>query len=188
MLQDYNIKRTESHTSKLFAVVEFILVLLIIQGVLLLFSQDLPESEAVQFRILANSNTAEDQQVKRDIQQQVEPLIQKALGSAASERQLTANLQALEPEIARIAQEQAKGLPIQFGRQQALIPPKRIGFMIQRQGVYDAYVLTIGSGRGDNWWCSLFPNVCFPEEEETKQQEEEPVKFFVWEWITSWFA
>ena len=56
-------------------------------------------------------------------------------------------------------------------RTEALFPPKRSGFIIHPQAEYDAYILTIGSGRGDNWWCSLFPKVCFPEEKESERMK-----------------
>ncbi|MBO1912594.1 stage II sporulation protein R, partial [Microvirga sp. 3-52] len=66
---------------------------------------------------------------------------------------------------------------------------KRSGFVIHPQSEYDAYLLTIGSGRGDNWWCALFPKICFVDEAEKKEKkEEEKVTFFVWEWITGLFA
>jgi len=51
--------------------------------------------------------------------------------------------------------------------------------------------VTIGSGRGDNWWCALFPKVCFPEEQQAEVEvevEDEEVTFFVWEWIKGLFS
>ncbi|WP_153730357.1 stage II sporulation protein R [Sporosarcina obsidiansis] len=189
MLQDYPIAQQPTKTSKLVAFIEFVLVLLAIQGVLLLFSQEAPASEATQFRILANSNANVDQQVKREIQEKVAPLLERAINESTSQQQLDDKLQLLEPTIIQLAREQAKGKPVTFERRSALIPPKRVGFAIQKQDVYDAYILKIGKGQGDNWWCALFPNVCFPEEEASVvETEEEPVKFFIWEWIKSWFA
>ena len=28
-------------------------------------------------------------------------------------------------------------------------------------GVYDALILELGSGEGDNWWCVVYPPLCF---------------------------
>lgn len=186
MLQDYNIERQTEKPSKLVAFIEFILVLFIIQGVLLLFSQETPE-DALQFRILANSNTSGDQHVKQQVQQEISPILDRAINESANEQQIKEALQLAEPAILRAAEKQSEGQAVTLTHGAALIPAKRIGFAIQPQNVYDAYVLKIGEGKGDNWWCSLFPNVCFPEET-AEETEEEPVKFFVWEWIKSIFA
>ncbi|MDV6379172.1 stage II sporulation protein R [Sporosarcina sp. GW1-11] len=188
MLQDYPITQQPTKTSKLVAFIEFTLVLFAIQGVLLLFSQEVPTSEATQFRILANSNTVADQQVKQQVQETIAPLLEQAISHSATTQQMNDKLQLLEPKIIELATQQTSGLPVTFEYGAALIPPKRFGFAIQQQGVYDAYVLKIGKGKGDNWWCALFPNVCFPEEATVVETEEEPVTFFIWEWIKSWFS
>ncbi|ARF17968.1 stage II sporulation protein R [Sporosarcina sp. P3] len=188
MLQDYPINQQPTQTSKLLAFIEFVLILLTIQAVLLVFGQQATTGEATQFRILANSNTVADQQVKRDVQEKIAPLLEQAINQSTSTQQITDKLQGLEPAILEIAKSQANGARVTLEHSAAVIPPKRVGFFIQPQDVYDAYVVKIGAGRGDNWWCSLFPNVCFPEEATvTETEEEEPVTFFIWEWIKSLF-
>ena len=92
---------------------------------------------------------------------------------------------ALENTILEIASSMANGRDVTFERVEALFPPKRSGLFIHPQAMYDAYILTIGSGRGDNWWCALFPKVCFPDKEE---KSEEKVTFFIWEWIKGIFS
>lgn len=187
MLQDYPINQQPTKTSKLLATIEFLLILLAIQAVLLVFGQQTDASDATQFRILANSNTAADQQVKRDVQQKIAPLLAEAINESANPQQIAQRLRTIEPALLAIAQAQAKDAHVTIEHGAALIPPKRIGFFIQSQDVRDAYVVKIGAGKGDNWWCSLFPNVCFPEESTMAETEEEPVKFFIWEWIKSLF-
>ena len=184
MLQDYEIKRTGQKTDKLMPIIEFALILIILQSAIALFAGGQTE-EAIQFRLLAHSNTTADQLVKTEIQQQIAPLIEHAFNSSNSNDELESRLIALEPQIIEIASSIEKTQPITLERKDALIPPKRSGFAIQPQAAYDAYILTIGSGRGDNWWCSLFPNICFPEK---KEKEEEKVTFFVWEWIKGLFS
>ena len=187
MLQDYPINQQPTQTSKLVAFIEFVLILLTIQAVLLVFGQQTNAGEATQFRILANSNTVADQQVKQNVQEKIAPLLEKAISQSMNTQQINANLQVLEPKILKIAKTQVNGAHVTLEHSAAMIPPKRVGFFIQPQGVYDAYVVKIGAGRGDNWWCSLFPNVCFPEEATVAETEEEPVTFFIWEWIKSLF-
>ncbi|PID02411.1 stage II sporulation protein R [Sporosarcina sp. P2] len=188
MLQDYPINQQPNQTSKLLAFIEFVLILLTIQAVLLVFGQQAATSEATQFRILANSNTVADQQVKRDVQEKIAPLLEQAINQSTNVQQINDKLQMLEPTLLAIAKAEVNGAHVTLEHSTAVIPPKRVGYFIQPQDVYDAYVVKIGAGRGDNWWCSLFPNVCFPEEATvTETEEQEPVTFFVWEWIKSLF-
>lgn len=194
MLQDYEINnytfKSTRRTGKLMLIVEFILVLFLIQSALLVFTGKAEQEESFRFRILANSNTPEDQQLKLTIQQEIEPLIHNAISQSASKTEIVDNLEAIEESIIHIAKTMSGGQEVTLERKAALFPPKRSGLFITPQAPYDAYILTIGSGRGDNWWCSLFPRVCFPDKEvETvKEVEEEKVTFFVWEWIKSWFS
>lgn len=187
MLPDYEIKRTGRKTEKLMPFIEFALILIILQSAIALFTGAQTES-AIQFRLLAHSNTATDQLVKQEIQEAIAPLIENAITISNSADEIGENLGVIEPEIIDIASSIAKDQTITLERKVALIPPKRSGLVIQPQATYDAYILTIGSGRGDNWWCSLFPNICFPDKEEEAEQEEEKVTFFLWEWIKDLFS
>ena len=141
---------------------------------------------AIRFRLLAHSNSAADQAMKEEIQLEIQPLIENAVNNSTSKEELGENLAALEPTILEIATSIASEQAVTLERKEALFPAKRSGFVIHPQAEYDAYILTIGSGRGDNWWCALFPKICFPEEKEKK--EEEKVTFFVWEWIKGLFS
>ena len=68
-------------------------------------------------------------------------------------------------------------------------PTKLYGEFLYPAGEYEAILITLGEGKGANWWCVLFPPLCFldfsngvavsegfDEEEEKKQQEEEKKK------------
>lgn len=184
MLQDYEIIRTGLKSKKIISFIEFVLILIILQTAITMFTGAHNE-ETIQFRLLAHSNTAADQLMKEEIQQEIAPLIKNVVAISTSKDEMVEHLASLEPTIIKIASSIAKGQSIQLERKNALIPPKRSGFSIQPQSVYDTYLLTIGSGRGDNWWCSLFPNVCFPDKEE---KTEEKVTFFLWEWIKGIFS
>ena len=40
-------------------------------------------------------------------------------------------------------------------------PDKRYGDIIFPEGEYEALRITLGSGKGHNWWCVLYPSLCF---------------------------
>ncbi|KXH83971.1 stage II sporulation protein R [Sporosarcina sp. HYO08] len=193
MLPDYEIAKKKSLFEKLTPIIEFIILLIIIQSVITLFTVERADEESIRFRLLAHSNAPVDQQMKEAIQQEIEPIIQQAVAASQSKEELEANLLAIEEQIVRVAQSLAGNKEITLERKEALFPPKRSGLLIYPQSNYDAYILTIGSGRGDNWWCALFPKICFPDEKEMEKEkkaenEENEVTFFVWEWIKKKFA
>lgn len=189
MIQDYEILRNEEPQTKRSPWIELIMALVFIQTLLFLLpagsgAADAVPADALQIRIVANSNSKEDQQIKSLIQQEIQPLLQKAAAELQTPAQLEQELANLSTEIkdkASVLTEHA--INISLGK--TLIPPKSDGANYYAQDFHDAFVVTIGSGKGDNWWCALFPKVCYQEEEE--EVEEEPVKFWTFEWIKSWF-
>jgi len=186
MLTDYEIIRKKTIIQKWLPYIEFIIVLIIIQAFIAVFLTATDEDdEAIRFRLLAHSDTHADQQIKIGIQREIQPLIENAVNKSHSKQELGDNLVALEREILKIANSMSNGATISLERKEALFPPKRSGLFISPQATYDAYILTIGSGRGDNWWCAMFPKICFPDK---KEEEEEKVTFFVWEWIKGLFS
>ena len=84
MLQDYEIKRTPTRFEKVIPDIEFILVLIIIQSALMLFTGDTEEGDAIRFRLLAHSDAPVDQQMKEDIRREIEPMIAKAINNATN--------------------------------------------------------------------------------------------------------
>lgn len=169
---------------RLIAFIEFILILIMLQAILTLF-QEHTSDEPIRYRILAHSDAPADQAIKVRIQQEIEPMIAGAIARATSQEELLSELASLEDEMLAAATLHSLDRTVTLERKNALFPAKRVGFEIFPQDVYEAYVITIGSGRGANWWCSIFPKVCYAEEEAAESEEE--VTFFLWEWITSFF-
>lgn len=187
MLQDYEMKRTKSGFEKWVPFIELLLAVIFIQSLVLIFMAAEPEEETIRFRLLAHSNAPADQFIKMEIQHAIEPLIEQATNGSSTKEELGNRLASVEKEMLRRAKIHAGTQQVTLERKAALFPPKRSGLFIQPQSTYDAYILTIGSGRGDNWWCAVFPKVCFADNETAKvdkqEKQEEEVTFFLWEWI-----
>ncbi|MBN8234988.1 stage II sporulation protein R [Halobacillus kuroshimensis] len=167
--------------------------------------------EAIRLRILADSNDGEDQRIKRKVRDQVNAEITewvKDLTSVESARQL---IEARLPELEVIVEEALKAegkrssFTVDYG-ENVQFPTKLYGSYIYPAGEYEAVLITLGKGNGDNWWCVLFPPLCFldfsngtsvAEAEETpsdneedvkEEKEEKEVKFFVVEIWESLFS
>lgn len=51
------------------------------------------------------------------------------------------------------------------------------------EGEYDALSITLGEGKGDNWWCVMFPPLCLSEAEDTEDTEYTSIFAELWEAI-----
>lgn len=200
MIPDYKTiempKRETKTKTKMIPVLQFIAALLFIQTLIFLlpqwFTQDtspIADADQMRFRIVANSNSTQDQLIKQDMLKEIEPII-KQLSVQTNGTEMDQNLAVVEQEIQNKLSAKFSQQSIQVSRKQELFPAKRYEGFLYPQNYYDALVVTIGSGKGDNWWCALFPKVCYREEEPKKPEEtkEETQKFFIWEWLKDIFS
>ncbi|MEA0553975.1 stage II sporulation protein R [Lysinibacillus irui] len=138
-------------------------------------------------RIIANSNTTQDQREKEQLAEDLKPyFMQVATAGFAGNEQILSLKQQIETEL----YENYPQMDTQVVVGDNLFPPKRQGAVLYPQNVYHSIVVKIGDARGDNWWCSIFPSICEPEKEEVKveeSEEKEQVTFFIWEWIKGLF-
>jgi len=124
----------------------------------------IPE-EAIRLRILANSDSDEDQEIKRQIRDEVNASITNWVADLTSLEEAREVLKSHLPEIQKIAEGyvQERGLQqevkVEFGK--ANFPTKLYGQFLYPAGEYEAIVISLGEGKGANWWCVLFPPLCF---------------------------
>ncbi|MGE7842346.1 stage II sporulation protein R [Lysinibacillus sp. NPDC093712] len=135
-------------------------------------------------RVIANSNTTDDQLEKEQLVQDLKPyLIQVGSTTNVDNDNFVILKESIEAEL----KENYPQLRTQVLLGDNLFPPKRQDAMFYPQNMYHSIVVKIGDARGDNWWCSIFPSICEPEKEEEKAEEKEHVTFFIWEWIKGIF-
>ncbi|MDW7614741.1 stage II sporulation protein R [Peribacillus simplex] len=121
--------------------------------------------EAIRLRILANSDTEEDQSVKRLIRDEVNKDITKwveELTSLDDARDvITSHLPDIQATAEAVIKEHGleQSVKVDFG--QAEFPTKLYGQYLYPAGDYEAVIITLGEGEGANWWCVLFPPLCF---------------------------
>lgn len=65
-------------------------------------------------------------------------------------------------------------------------PDRDYGAVRVPAGEYRALRVIVGAGEGRNWWCVLYPSLCFPDE----LPAEEPVVFYssIWNWLKGLFG
>lgn len=121
--------------------------------------------EAIRLRILANSDAEEDQAVKRLIRDEVNEDITKWVEELTSLDEardvITSHLPDIQATAEAVIKEQGleQSVKVDFG--QAEFPTKLYGQYLYPAGEYEAVIITLGEGDGANWWCVLFPPLCF---------------------------
>jgi stage II sporulation protein R len=121
--------------------------------------------EAIRLRILANSDFEEDQAIKRKVRDAVNAQITLWVQDLTSMEKARTVIKAKLPEIQAISeqvvQEQRsnQSVNVEFGKVQ--FPTKLYGQFLYPAGEYQAILITLGSGEGANWWCVLYPPLCF---------------------------
>lgn len=163
--------------------------------------QEIPD-EAIRLRILANSDDEADQDIKhlvRDqVSQQVSDWVEHMTDIDEARELIASRLPEIEQIIADTLQEahvDNQTFDVTY-RDDVTFPTKLYDTYLYPAGEYEAILITIGEGQGSNWWCVLFPPLCFVDfsdgasvADEIAQadppEEEKPVKkkFFLFEWL-----
>ena len=66
-------------------------------------------------------------------------------------------------------------------------PEKKYKGITYEAGEYESLLVTLGEGKGDNWWCVLFPPLCLLEAEENVEENDVEYKSFIKEIIEKYF-
>lgn len=119
----------------------------------------------LRFHILANSDSREDQNVKKKVRDEVGQMLEPKLAEAKSlsdtERIVEENMDA----IVEMAEQTLAENGFSYGAAARLakvdFPVKTYGDYTFPAGKYEALQVTLGKGEGHNWWCVLYPNMCF---------------------------
>jgi stage II sporulation protein R len=121
--------------------------------------------QAIRLRILANSDLDKDQALKRDVRDAVNAKISVWVKDLTSIKEARKVIKSKLPEIQTTAEAVVKKegskqkVNVKFGKVQ--FPTKLYGQFLYPAGDYEAILITLGKGEGANWWCVLFPPLCF---------------------------
>ena len=115
--------------------------------------------------VVANSDKEEDQELKLDVKKTVVDYLSRRLGSGAdleeTREYVLENLPEIEQAALKTIEEQGKDYPISAVVEKTYFPDKTYGDCTFPAGEYEALNIRIGKGEGKNWWCVLYPSLCF---------------------------
>jgi len=127
-------------------------------------ANDIPEG-AIRLRIIANSDSDADQQLKRDIRDEIIKAMGEVLRGTENEVVARDMISQAVPQMNEVAKRviQEKGYTYSVKTDFGLVPfpTKMYGNKVYPAGEYQALRIQIGEAQGQNWWCVLFPPLCF---------------------------
>ncbi len=121
--------------------------------------------EIIRFRVIAASDRASDQALKLKVRDAVLELLRPDLQKAPDEEAAAAVIKGSLPRIREVAErtvrEEGLSSPVRVSWGITDFPMKAYGPVIFPAGKYQALKIVIGDGEGKNWWCVLFPPLCY---------------------------
>lgn len=121
----------------------------------------------IRFHVRANSDSEYDQQLKLKVKDAIVNFMQPLLANSSSideSRQiLQENLDAIITKAKEVLQQEGADNEVTAYFETSYFPMKSYGDMTFPPGEYEAFRIDIGEASGKNWWCVLYPPLCFVE-------------------------
>ena len=144
---------------------------------------EIPDN-AIRVRIIPNSNSNYDQRIKNKVKEKIRltmyDLLKNTKNSEEAKKLIINNLDSVNNEVKTVSEKENynKKYDVKFGYN--YFPEKKYKGIKYNEGYYESLLITLGEGKGDNWWCVLFPPLCLIEAKEDSDVE---YKIFVKEII-----
>lgn len=119
-------------------------------------------NNAIRFRIIANSNSFDDQTNKNQLKKAIMDYFISEKIEYMSKDEVIHELKNNQEPLQNIIKEYTDTYQINYGYN--YFPTKNYQGIKYEAGNYESLVITIGEGLGDNWWCVLYPPLCFVDE------------------------
>lgn len=138
----------------------------------------------IRFHVIANSDSEEDQQLKLKVKEQVlkemEPIFEQVDSVEEAREQLQIHRMELVETAQDVLEKEGCCDTVQAQLTNCYFPIKQYGDLVFPNGEYETFRMVIGNGEGKNWWCVMFPKLCFvdslycvvPDESKEELQEE----------------
>lgn len=131
--------------------------------------------DAIRIRVIANSDSDYDQQIKLKVKDKVQSdmydILKNTKDLNEARSKITSNLKYVESDIYKVLQNENYKLPFDINFGLNYFPKKEFKGITYDEGYYESVVVTLGEGLGSNWWCVLFPPLCMLEAEESTDVE-----------------
>lgn len=137
-------------------------------------TQESLAEEVFRFHVLGNSDSRKDQEVKLKVRDAVIDYMKRDMGewedvsggedaakAEATKRWAKTHLRKIEDTANQVLEEEGYSYRAKAEVTTCYFPDKRYGDVLFPKGEYEALRIKLGKAKGRNWWCVLYPNLCF---------------------------
>ena len=125
------------------------------------------EKEIIRFHVLANSDSEEDQALKMKVKEEVLKLLKEELDGISdldgTRKAIQNHLEDIKNTAENVIRTEGYDYPVTVKLEPHEFPVKTYGDCTFPAGTYEALRVCIGKAEGQNWWCVVFPNLCFAD-------------------------
>jgi len=175
---------------KKFIAAGFILIALIAAAVYIGGSLNVPvraEADYLRIHVRANSNEQVDQSVKYIVKDEVVKFITPYAAQCVDKNTAIELIESILPEIEEVCDRTLKENGFDYTSRAQVraeqFPTRVYGDLTLEAGLYDALIIELGTGTGDNWWCVIYPPLCF-----TSGTQNVEYRSAIYEIIKKWFG
>ncbi len=125
------------------------------------------EDRILRFHVLAAGNDTASQEIKLHVRDAVLVHIRDAVSEVTTSAEAEAALLPLLPELVAVANQTLESYGVSYRATAEIttefFPIKQYGSLLLPPGEYRALRIVLDEGEGKNWWCMLYPSLCFTE-------------------------
>ena len=151
-----------------------IFLILIIPFILISLNTTKEEDNLLRVRVIANSNSKYDQEIKNivsnNLKTKLYDLLKEEDSIETARKKINDNMSVLSNNVEESLKNIDYSYEINYGYN--YFPEKEYNGKTYKEGKYESLLVTLGKGEGDNWWCILFPPICLIEAEESNEKIE----------------
>ena len=123
------------------------------------------ETDYLRIHVRANSNSQTDQNIKYKVKDEVVRFITPYAAQCTDKEKAMEIISGILPEIEKVCDRVLRENGFTYQSRASVraeeFPTRVYGDLTLENGLYDALIIELGSGKGDNWWCVIYPPLCF---------------------------
>lgn len=132
--------------------------------------------ESIRLRVIANSDSDDDQKLKMKVTENLEKNINSILLNSKtieqSRENINKNMLTINNNVKTTLEQENCNLEYEISFGKNYFPEKKYKGVVYKEGNYESLVVTLGKGHGKNFWCVLFPPLCLLDEKSSNEKIE----------------
>jgi stage II sporulation protein R len=155
---------SKTHTMIIASIITGVIITALISNYSNHVNKDISNS-LLRLHVIANSNLKEDQALKLEVRDAVISQVSEKFKSSKdineTKKMAVENLDLIEKAAREVISKNGKQYSVKVSMTDGYFPTKYYGDVVLPSGNYNAVKVEIGESKGENWWCVLFPPLCF---------------------------